>query len=99
MLMMLLLLSPAKDWLLGSHLRVTEDPRTTHFISVMILGFLPRQTWSGHAPECPGKKFDFLSLVTGHWHSTLPTGVRGSSGSLLQSQLRVEAGATRANTK
>jgi hypothetical protein len=43
--------------------------RTIYIIADTVLGFLPRQTWPGHAPEGPGKKFDFLSLVTGHWYS------------------------------
>jgi hypothetical protein len=84
---MLLLLSPAKDWLSVSHLWVTEDPgHSLH--SCHDSGVLAPADLAGLAPEGPGKKFDFLSLVTGHWYSILPTGVRGSSGSLTSSSVK-----------
>jgi hypothetical protein len=95
---MLLLLSPAKDLLSVSHLWVTEDPgHSFHFCYDS--GVLAPADLAGLAPNGPGKKFDFLPLVTGHWHSILPTGVRGSSEALLHPQLRVYVGATLANTK
>jgi hypothetical protein len=66
---MLLLLNPLRDLFPVSHPEVTEDLGHTNHFTDPVLGFLPRQTWPGHAPESPGKKFDFLPLVTGHWYS------------------------------
>jgi hypothetical protein len=64
--MMLLLLSPAKDLLSVSHLRVTEDLcHSFHFCNDF--GVPAPTDLAGHVPEGPGKKFDFLSLVTDHW--------------------------------
>jgi len=60
---MLLLLGPTKDRFPVSRPGVTEDPDHTYHS-----GILPQQTWPGHVPEGPEKKFDFLnrSQVTGN---------------------------------
>jgi len=96
--MMLLLLSPAKDLLSVSHLWVTEDP-ATHFISVMIPGFLPRQTWLVMYPRVQERNLTFFrwSQVTGIL-SCRPESEEVLEA-LLHPQLRVYVGATLANTK